>query len=74
MATLFGFGVWGSLLARYPAALAAPFALLVPVFGMGSAALFFGESVSLAEWLGAGLILAGLCWNGMGGRWIKAAP
>ena len=67
-ATLFGFGIWGSLLSRYPAALAAPFALLVPVFGMGSAALLFGESVSPAEWAGAGLILAGLGWNGMGGR------
>ena len=67
-ATLFGFGVWGKLLSRYPAALAAPFALLVPVFGMASAAAIFGESVSLMEWMGAALILAGLCVNGMGGR------
>ncbi len=66
-ATLFGFGVWGKLLSRYPAALAAPFALLVPVFGMASAAAIFGESVSLMEWMGAALILAGLCVNGMGG-------
>ena len=66
-ATLFGFGVWGRLLARYPAALAAPFALLVPVFGMASAAAIFGESVSVAEWIGAALIVAGLGVNGMGG-------
>ena len=65
-ATLFGFGVWGRLLARYPAALAAPFALLVPVFGMGSAALIFGEAVSPVEWMGAALILVGLGWNVMG--------
>ncbi len=68
VATLFGFGVWGKLLSRYPAALAAPFALLVPVFGMGSAALIFGEAVSPMEWMGAGLILVGLGWNVMGGR------
>ena len=65
-ATLFGFAVWGRLLARYPAALAAPFALLVPVFGMSSAALIFGEAVSPVEWMGAALILVGLGWNMMG--------
>jgi O-acetylserine/cysteine efflux transporter len=67
-ATLFGFGAWGRLLARYPAAQVAPFALLVPVFGMSSAALIFGEAVSPVEWMGAGLILLGLGWNVMGGR------
>ena len=67
-ATLFGFGIWGRLLARYPAALAAPFALLVPVFGMSSAALIFGEAVSPVEWMGAALILVGLGWNMMGGE------
>ena len=67
-ATLFGFAIWGRLLARYPAALAAPFALLVPVFGMSSAAVVFGETVSLIEWLGAALILVGLIWNVRGDR------
>jgi drug/metabolite transporter (DMT)-like permease len=67
-ATLFGFAIWGRLLARYPAALAAPFALLVPVFGMGSAALIFGEAVSPLEWMGAVLILVGLGWNVVGGE------
>jgi O-acetylserine/cysteine efflux transporter len=67
-ATLFGFAVWARLLARYPAALAAPFALLVPVFGMSSAAVIFGEMVSPLEWLGAALILVGLMWNVRGDR------
>lgn len=71
VATLFGFGVWGKLLARYPAALAAPFALLVPVFGMASAAVFFGESVSPVEWVGAGLVLVGLGWNVVGVQRLK---
>ena len=37
--TMFGYGVWGWLLARYPAATVAPLALLVPIFGMTSAAV-----------------------------------
>jgi len=40
--TMFGYGVWGWLLARHPAATVAPMALLVPVFGMGASALFLG--------------------------------
>ncbi|NNN38250.1 EamA family transporter, partial [Streptomyces sp. S3(2020)] len=40
--TVFGFGAWGWLLRRYPASTVAPFSLLVPVFGMSSAALFLG--------------------------------
>jgi len=42
--------------------------ILVPVFGMASAAMIFGEVVSPVEWMGAGLVLAGLGWNGIGGR------
>ena len=44
--TLFSFGVWARLLAKYPAAAVAPFALLVPVVGMVTAALLFGEQAS----------------------------
>ena len=39
--TLFGFGLWSRLLARYPAAAVAPFALLVPVVGMAAGAADF---------------------------------
>ena len=41
--TMFGYGAWGWLLARYPAGAVAPMTLLVPVFGMGAAALVLGE-------------------------------
>ena len=41
--TMFGYGVWGWLLARHPAATVAPMALLVPVFGMGASTLFLDE-------------------------------
>lgn len=40
--TVFGFGAWGRLLRRHPASTVAPLSLLVPVFGMSSAALCLG--------------------------------
>ena len=61
--TMFGFAVWGWLLARHPVAAIAPMSLLVPVFGLTTSAFFFGEP--LHPWkLGAtGLILFGLSLN-----------
>ncbi|WP_405737134.1 EamA family transporter [Streptomyces sp. NBC_01537] len=56
--TVFGFGVWGFLLRTYDASAVAPFSLLVPVFGMSSAALFLGETVSPLRW-GAAVLLVG---------------
>jgi O-acetylserine/cysteine efflux transporter len=58
--TLFGFGVWSWLLARYPASSVTPAAILVPVFGLGSAALLLGEPMPFLKLLGAGLILLGV--------------
>ncbi|MEU9466345.1 EamA family transporter [Streptomyces avermitilis] len=56
--TVFGFGAWGWLLHRHPASTVAPFSLLVPVFGMSSAALFLGEPIGPLRW-GAAALLAG---------------
>ena len=58
--TIFGFGAWAWLLRRYPASSVAPFSLLVPVFGMSSAALFLGESVSPLRWCAAALLVGGV--------------
>ena len=58
--TVFGFGAWGWLLRRYPASSVAPFSLLVPVFGMSSAALFLGEGVSPLRWCAAALLVGGV--------------
>ncbi len=66
--TLFGYGAWGWLLARYPASSVAPTALLVPVFGMGSAALLLGEALPPWKLLAAGLIIGGLALNLLAGR------
>ncbi|MFE7861186.1 EamA family transporter [Streptomyces sp. NPDC057403] len=58
--TVFGFGAWGWLLRRHPASTVAPFSLLVPVFGMSSAALFLGEPVSGLRWCAAALLVGGV--------------
>lgn len=60
VSTSFGFGAWGYLMSIYPAAVAAPFSLLVPVFGTVSAALILGETFGPARLAGMVLILAGL--------------
>ncbi|MEU7881990.1 EamA family transporter [Microbispora bryophytorum] len=60
LSTLGGFAVWGWLLTRYDASVVAPYSLLVPVFGIASAALFTGEPVSPLTVAAGALILAGL--------------
>ena len=62
-ATLFGFGSWNALLHRYPTALISPFALLIPVAGIASGALFLGESLAPVQAAGVALVFAGLVVN-----------
>ena len=70
--TMFGYGVWGWLLARHPAATVAPMALLVPVFGMGASALYLGEPLQDWKLLAAALVMGGLAlsllWPRFAGR------
>ncbi|MBU6485031.1 MAG: EamA family transporter [Betaproteobacteria bacterium] len=68
LATIFGFGSWARMLHRYPTGLVAPFALLVPVSGLASGAVFLGESLAPLQLAGAGLVLAGLAVNVYGAR------
>ncbi|WP_394433898.1 EamA family transporter [Streptomyces sp. SGAir0957] len=58
--TLFGFSAWSRLLRRYDASTVAPYSLLVPVFGMSSAALFLNEEVTPLRWCAAALLVAGV--------------
>lgn len=67
-ATIIGFGLWSYLLKRYPAGLVAPFSLLVPVAGIGSAYVLLGETITPAEVAGSALVLAGLMLNVFGPR------
>ncbi|MBD3009544.1 EamA family transporter [Streptomyces sp. 5-10] len=69
VATVFGFGAWGFLLRTYDASAVAPFSLLVPVFGMSSAALVLGEGISAPRWLAAALLVGGVALTSLpGGR------
>ncbi|MFI0979529.1 EamA family transporter [Streptomyces sp. NPDC021093] len=58
--TVFGFGAWGFLLSRHPASSVAPFTLLVPVFGITSAAFLLDEQVSGLRWCAAALLVGGV--------------
>jgi len=68
VATLFGFASWAGLLHRYPTALVSPFALLIPVSGLASGAIFLGEGLSPLQVAGAVLVLAGLAENVFGAQ------
>ncbi|MBI0534702.1 EamA family transporter [Roseomonas sp. KE2513] len=70
-ATLVGYGIWGFLMARYPATTVAPFALLVPITGAASSALVTGESFGAVRLAGMGLVIAGLAVGAL--RWPLGA-
>jgi O-acetylserine/cysteine efflux transporter len=65
-ATLFGLARWNALLHRYPTAVIAPFALLIPIAGLASGSLFLGERLAAAQFAGVALVLAGLAYNVFG--------
>lgn len=75
IATIMGYGIWGTLLSRYETWRVAPLSLLVPVIGIVSAALMLGEMLSLQQILGAAVIIIGLLVNMFGGmlgqRWLR---
>jgi O-acetylserine/cysteine efflux transporter len=60
VSTLVGYGIWGLLLRHYAAITVAPFALLVPVVGVVSSALLYGERFGPRRLVGMILILSGL--------------
>jgi O-acetylserine/cysteine efflux transporter len=59
-ASLVGYTIWNMLLGRYPAALVAPFALLVPPVGLAAAALVLGQTPSTLELIGSALLVGGV--------------
>ena len=60
LASLLGYGLWNSLLARHPASAVVPYTMLVPVAGMAAAWLALGEVPTALEVLGGALLLAGV--------------
>jgi O-acetylserine/cysteine efflux transporter len=75
---MFGYGVWGWMLARYPAASVAPLALLVPVFGMTASAIILGEPMQAWKLIAAALVMSGLAlgilWPRIAQRFVQGEP
>jgi O-acetylserine/cysteine efflux transporter len=59
-ASLIGYGIWNSLLTRYPTSSVVPFTLLVPIIGILAAWLILREQPTVSELLGGVIMLAGL--------------
>ncbi len=59
-ASLIGYGIWNSLLARYPASAVVPFVLLVPVVGIATAWVVQDEVPSGLEIVGGVVMLVGV--------------
>lgn len=60
LCSLFGYGVWNSLLSRYPVGSVVPFSLIVPVAGIATAWIVLGQAPSVAEAVGGVILLAGI--------------
>ena len=59
-ASLVGYGIWNTLLAKYPTSSVVPFTLLVPVVGILAAWLVRGEVPTTTELIGGAIMLGGL--------------
>lgn len=70
-AALFGYGAWNKFLSRHPAGTVAPLSLLVPITGLLTAMLVLGEKLSLLQWSGCLVIIAGLLVFNYGSRIIR---
>jgi O-acetylserine/cysteine efflux transporter len=66
--TLFGYAAWSWLITRYDAAVVTPYALLIPIFGMGSSALVLGESLPPWKLAAAAMVLGGITLITLAGR------
>jgi O-acetylserine/cysteine efflux transporter len=66
--TIFGYGVWNRPIVRHGAGRIAPFSLLVPVFGVSSAALVLGERFTALDAAASVLVLGGVAVHVFGGR------
>jgi O-acetylserine/cysteine efflux transporter len=64
--TLLGYGIWSWLIGKHGAIKVAPYSLLVPLFGLSSAAWLLGEWLQPWKWGVFALIVGGLALNQWG--------
>lgn len=72
VSTWIGYGVWNWLISRYPVGIVVPFTLLVPVVGILSSVLVFGEPFQIWKIEAGLLVIAGLCINVFSARFMSA--
>jgi O-acetylserine/cysteine efflux transporter len=72
-ASLLGYGIWNSLLARYPASAVVPFVLLVPIIGIAVAWLVQDEVPTALELVGGAVMLIGVAAATIRGRTPRTA-
>ena len=60
LASLVGYGIWNTLLSKYPTSAVVPFSLLIPVVGIIAAWLVVDERPGATELIGGAIMLAGL--------------
>ncbi len=60
LASLVGYGIWNTLLAKYPAGSVVSFALLIPIFGMTAAWIALHEQPNAWELVGGAFLLVGV--------------
>lgn len=73
-ASLLGYAIWNSLLARYPAGAVVPYILLVPVVGIAAAWLVQGETPDAIELAGGVVMLVGVATATIRSRRAVASP
>lgn len=73
---IIAFTLWVGLLNKHPAPRVMPFALLIPIFGIGSTSLAFGEVLTWQTGIASAIVLCGLAIAIFGARQakIKAKP
>jgi O-acetylserine/cysteine efflux transporter len=74
IATLLGYGIWNTLLSRYPSSSVAPFSMLVPIVGVLSSWALFGERVDGVEALAGVAVVGGVLIGSLPLRFRRAAP
>jgi O-acetylserine/cysteine efflux transporter len=60
IATVLGYGLWNRLLSTYPSSTVAPFSMLVPIVGVISSWLIFGETFDAVDLIAGAAVIGGV--------------
>ena len=71
-ATVVGYGIWNTLMARNLSSQVAPFSMLVPIVGVFSSWIAFGEAISWVEAIAGAAVIGGVLYGSRPRRPIPA--